>query len=241
MAEAKRTCTVYGLASSEDGKIRYVGQTVCGMVERVRLHHVYARKMDDSRVYRWIRRVIASGHKILSWPIESDAVWDVSEIRLIAFYRKHGADLTNSRSGGSGTPGVSEETRRKISASLKGRVQPPHVIASHVAALIGTHMSPESNAKRRAKMLGRKWADTSKYRQPGWVSPRKGVKYSLAERIAIGERQKGKTIPESTRALLRARSEEFFRFPTVVWRQKIIALEYHNRKTISAQWMGMIS
>jgi hypothetical protein len=49
------------------------------------------------------------------------------EVERIAFWRNDGADLVNHTDGGDGQKGrkQSEETRRKISASLKGRPKSP--------------------------------------------------------------------------------------------------------------------
>lgn len=144
MTTARKKIIVYGLASSQDGKIRYVGQTSKSVRERWRGH---TKEKHNTHKNRWVQSVLSSGHKIITFVLEQDAVWSETEIRLIAWYRKHGADLTNSTDGGDGVLNPSKEVRAKISAAIKGNVViTPEQRAKMVAGLRAREFSAEHKA-----------------------------------------------------------------------------------------------
>lgn len=110
-------CSVYGLFSTEDGVVRYIGQTIQSLQSRLTQHLAEAvRPPGTSRCHRWIRKVLGSGYKIGTLLIEEGCQWDEGERRWIAFYREsHPGRLTNLSDGGCGYSGPrSEETRQKM-------------------------------------------------------------------------------------------------------------------------------
>ncbi len=159
------TVTVYGLASSEDGKLRYIGQTT-GALDRRLIHHRYdAKKLSTIHKSNWIRSVIERGFEIVIFPIECNAPWGTAEQRLIALHRKNGVDLVNTTDGGEGVVGYvrDAEWRAARSALMKGRTSPRKGMKSTdatrakiSAAQLGKAISLEQRAKISKKLTGRK-------------------------------------------------------------------------------------
>lgn len=118
-----RICTVYGLASTEDRAIRYVGQTL-QKPERRRANHLkLARQGASGPRHSWIRKVLADGFDIVVVVLEASAVWDVSERRWIAEMRQAGADLVNVSDGGGQYFGYSLTPERKGALSVASKAK----------------------------------------------------------------------------------------------------------------------
>lgn len=130
MADAYPTPTVvYGLWSTRDRIIRYIGQTSSGLpAARLSKHRSAAAKGAGGAVGEWIRSEVAAGAEIrmkaLHW--HGDAA--ISEKEFIALYRRLGAPLLNKTEGAdlSAWPDVSErevsaETRAKLSKLRRGK------------------------------------------------------------------------------------------------------------------------
>lgn len=118
---------VYGLASSLDGQIRYVGQTTKAIGERLKEHLTWTRRdRDRSRRTAWIKSVMNAGHELLISPLQEDAELHIAEMKWIKHFSDAGHDLVNGSVGGDGGIGVpkSEEHKEKISAALKNRKSP---------------------------------------------------------------------------------------------------------------------
>jgi hypothetical protein len=125
MAEQSNV-TVYGLASSHDSVIRYIGQTTTSLAVRRERHLSWVRrKRDSSRRATWIRAVLRAGHHVIIVELEANATLHVSEQRWIADYRTR-TDLVNGTTGGDGCIGVPKTAAHcaAISAALKGRSSP---------------------------------------------------------------------------------------------------------------------
>lgn len=109
-------CSIYGLHSTEDGVIRYIGQTTQAIEVRRNLHLAEAaRPPGTSHCHRWIRKVLRSGYGIGVKLLEADVLWDVAEKRWIAEYRESNpGQLTNISAGGCGLarPWTEEEKQK---------------------------------------------------------------------------------------------------------------------------------
>lgn len=90
--------TVYGLCSSADGVVRYVGATTRPLTAR-RDGHIYASRQTDSVVAQWVRETIAQGRAVLIVPLIADASLD-AERAEIARRVAAGEPLLNVRDGG---------------------------------------------------------------------------------------------------------------------------------------------
>ena len=113
-------CTVYGLASTEAPTlIRYVGQTIRSTEKRLREHITHAQRTNYP-VNRWIRKVLAAGHRVVLVVLEQNGTPGDAEIEWIARLKADGARLVNATSGGPGVLSPSEETRARLSAAKIG-------------------------------------------------------------------------------------------------------------------------
>jgi hypothetical protein len=118
---------VYGLTSSEDGQIRYIGQTTKPLRRRLREHITSAQRGGMWPIAKWIRKVIRQGFEVQITPLVESAIWDESEIETITTYLAQGAKLLNATNGGKGFVGMvfTEDTRRKMSEAAKRRLSAP--------------------------------------------------------------------------------------------------------------------
>ena len=128
MNDADGICTVYGLYSHGECRIRYVGQTRGELNKRLRQHVTAANDCGDSPVHRWIRKVEKSGIAIQIAALEGKARFNLAEMTWIAFFRSVYPDLLNILHGGScGHLGLlfSDRTRQKMSKpkSLETRLK----------------------------------------------------------------------------------------------------------------------
>ena len=148
---------VYGLCSTENGKIRYVGQTMQSLTKRFDSHIHHPKSRKDTYVNRWIRSVRRNGFSVQAFVIENDAVWNDAELRWIAWYKKNGARLVNLTLGGEGRTGykMPEAQRAAISRAHKGRRKSPEHIEAIRQSRLGKSNSLESRAKQSASLKGR--------------------------------------------------------------------------------------
>lgn len=122
-----RPVTVYGLSSSIDGVVRYVGQTVQPLSVRLKDHINRARAGKKWALCHWIRKHESLGETIQISVIEENAVLHISEIHWIATYRAAGIRLVNATAGGEGIVGLlrTAEHQEKIAKAQRGRKRRP--------------------------------------------------------------------------------------------------------------------
>lgn len=172
-----RTWHVYTLLDPRSREVRYVGITQDTRT-RLRNHTNEAKRgKDQSYRSRWIRLLLKVGLKPLMVVVETGTGdWAKAEKHWIAHFRRIGCKLVNTVDGGRGTLGrkVSDESRAKVAATLKGhpvlpetraklsvilrgRKQPPGTLAKIRAAAsrrIGIERAPETRAKISAAKMG---------------------------------------------------------------------------------------
>lgn len=207
------SCTVYGLASTADGKIRYVGQTTKILRYRLSDHFTSARLGRVDHRSCWIRQQWKAGNKIFAFVIESHVPWNDAERRLIAWYRKHGAALTNLTSGGEGSADPSDENRERQRqrskarglpkkawdlnpANKKGFKRPEESKARNAEAQRRLWLDPSYRARAAARLTGRKWSEATRAKrratlaartEPYWLARPvvvKGVRFESAKAAA---------------------------------------------------------
>jgi group I intron endonuclease len=120
---------IYSLASSEDPSIvRYIGQTIKPLSQRLSMHLHKAYKETNHRAC-WIRSEIKKGNKILINFLEQvdETNWADKEKEYIKTYRELGFKLVNTTDGGESANGYkhTELTKHKISESLRKRIRKP--------------------------------------------------------------------------------------------------------------------
>lgn len=176
---------IYALLDPRDRQVRYVGMTT-EKAERRRRRHINVSKRRETHCARWVRGLIKAGFEpeiiILE---EVPSVDDLAqrEIFWIGLYRKHGANLTNLTDGGEGTRAPrSDETRRKISAALRGRKALPR--------------SAETCKKLSDALKGR--SNPAAVKRAADV--RRGMKLPQEWREKMAAAQKGRRHTDETRA-----------------------------------------
>lgn len=114
---------VYAASLIDDPVVRYVGQTTKTLARRASQHFAHARRGTDYPIYRWIRFHGEANIRFFALEECEDALLDSRESYWIEKYGTDGADGLNCDKGGRSRRGYSpsEETRKKISESLKGR------------------------------------------------------------------------------------------------------------------------
>lgn len=221
------TVTVYGLSSSEDGKIRYVGQTTEPLSKRLIHHHYDAKKLTRIHKSNWIRSVIERGFKVQIIPLQEEAPLHAAEIEWIAKLRAQGYDLVNTTNGGEGVFGyrktpeqlaawaakmrgrtsprkgvtLSEETRAKISAAQIGKEIPVETRMKISAALRGRPKSPEHAAKVAAARRGERRGPLSAEIRAKLSAANLGRKHTPESRARMSTAQTGRTFSAETKAL----------------------------------------
>lgn len=164
-------CTVYGLCSSKDGQVRYVGQTVKSVHRRLLKHLENARLGVKTHCYNWIREQYEQGHTVTATVLETGAEYGMAEKRWIRHYAEIGVALTNQTEGGDGTIGwkhndvsrarmlakrigqkvnLSSEERARRVAQAKAIAADPAAREKMAASLRGKKLSAEAIAKRTA-------------------------------------------------------------------------------------------
>lgn len=159
------TVTVYGLRASDDGRIRYVGQTRKSLAFRLKYHLVGAKRWGNRHVSKWINATLKRGAHIEIFTLEENAVENEAEIRLIKWNRENGARLVNGTDGGEGCRGFSPtaETRQRLRAANLGKRQSPETVQKRADAIRGM---------KRPKEVGEKIAAAHRGKKCPWVTER---------------------------------------------------------------------
>lgn len=155
--EAGKPVTVYGLSSSQDGVIRYIGQTTQSVAKRLDSHLHPTADGKKRRVWKWLQSVMRNDFLVILTVIEENAVWNESEIRVIAQYRQNGFDLVNLTDGGDGCMGRVWTEEQRIAAGLvhKGKTKSPEHREKIAASLRGKKLSDAHRKKVSESMKGK--------------------------------------------------------------------------------------
>lgn len=122
------------------------------------------------------------------------------EIELIAFYRSNKRDFGyNIESGGNYAGCVSEETKKKISNSCKGKTMPREAVERIAEKNRGKKRSPEVCAKLSQQRMGKKRGKRSYEHNENMRKALTGKKRTLEQRQRMSEAQKGKKMSEEAR------------------------------------------
>ncbi|MEP0873607.1 NUMOD3 domain-containing DNA-binding protein [Trichocoleus desertorum AS-A10] len=148
-----RPCTVYGLTSSKDGKIRYIGQTIRPLKVRLQKHILEAQSDGQTPKSRWIRKVLEQGYTINILPLKENATHHEDEIKLIAEYRASGYELLNLVDGGQGCLNPSPELRTKMSERWKKYHANPLNRKLHIQKLQQQWQDPDFRERVRTALL----------------------------------------------------------------------------------------
>lgn len=152
-----RRAIIYQLVDPTTYRIRYVGQTVKGLKERLRVH---CSTKGNRHVVCWIKSLRAQGlEPIIQEVVQvSEVEADTVEKILIAFYRSVGHPLTNHHEGGQKNRIVDKATCEKIAAAHRGKKRgphPPETLAKMSAAKRGKKLSKETRQKLSRANMGK--------------------------------------------------------------------------------------
>lgn len=141
---------VYGLSSSKDNVIRYIGQTKVLSHIRLKAHvrEAFGNLKKDTHKCRWIRNVIEEGYQVLITTLKEDAIYNEDEKLFIKIYKEIGIKLVNATEGGDHAFELTQEARKKMSERKKGKKASLETKAKLSAMRKGRKQSPEWIAKR---------------------------------------------------------------------------------------------
>ena len=164
---------VYRLVDPIDNRVRYIGQTVGKLSDRLK-KHVCDSKRIDTHVARWVKKLLSEGRRPFIEPIcvVPTDILDDCEIFYISLYRNSGCDLTNTALGGQSKKVFSVETRNKISQTLMGHKQSAETIEKRRRTLLKTWQSPELRELKRQQT--NHLVSIGVLNQKGKVSKKKG-------------------------------------------------------------------
>lgn len=181
-----KRASIYQLVDPETHRIRYVGQTIKSLKERLRVH---CSQKGSRHVICWIKSLRAKGlepiiQEIVRVPEEQA---DTVEKILIAFYRSVGHPLTNHHEGGQKSRIVDKATGEKIAASHRGKKRGPHSPAT---------LAKISEAKRGKKL--------SKETRQKLSLAHKGKTLPLEQRVRMSQSHMGVVRPSEVGAKISA-------------------------------------
>jgi hypothetical protein len=192
---------VYGLVSSADGVIRYIGQTVQPVNARLRQHVWEAKRRKGKegksrRVWNWIASVYRSGHKVIAIVLDDNAVLHETEMKLIREYREKGFDLINATKGGEGTIGFKHHMKRPWVAEMN-------------KTRAGIKTGPLSDEHKK------KVGDGNRGKKKPWMAERNrerartvgGHPHTEESKAKISKANKGKTVSQEARAKISAKAK----------------------------------
>lgn len=205
------TCSVYALFSSDDGLIRYIGQTKRDL--KVRLGaHLSAAKVGKTHRDAWIRSVLKRGASVLIVELRRDVEWCAAEVETIREYVKLGADLVNATSGGDGVRDPRPEVRAKIAAARKGRKLTPEQVARMSARRKAEGIAPE----HREKMISGvrlAYANRGPEIRAALSRSRKGVKFTQQRCANISASKVGHRHSEEAKSTMSASQKKRMQSP----------------------------
>jgi hypothetical protein len=193
---------VYALIDPSKDTIEYVGKTIRPMARRMAGHRVAAQK-SSNRLYAWWKSLGKCGLEpkmelIDDTSTSHEELGDLEKF-YIASFRAAGAVLKNTSAGGEGSPGfvftekdkaklkgrvVSEETRARISAGLKGRKPTAGCFKrGATSAYKGYTHNDKQLARDRERMLGN--------------TIRRGSTFSEKSKIKLSRSRGGRPIVDS--------------------------------------------
>lgn len=182
--------SIYALIDPDAEAIRYVGRTTTSLAKRLRGHIWAATGKHKQRPCAfWISTLLRGGRQpaIRLLQVGTDINGSgQAEIDWIAKLKSEGIHLLNATEGGDGVNGLDPETKRRLSATRRGRYIGPEWRAKMSASHLGKKMPPPS-AERRVQLvaaqLGRKHSPETIAKRAAARRGRKDSAETIAKRI----------------------------------------------------------
>lgn len=152
---------IYGLYSTSDNLIRYIGYSHSPYIRHK--SHLKESKLLKYRRHKWIQSELSKGFMINTEILRCVPLSQISnaEIETILLYKSFGADLVNGNNGGRGGISPTKEIREKLRISKLGNKYSCGTIRSkeHREAISkrmkGRIVNPKSIEKLKQSMLGK--------------------------------------------------------------------------------------
>lgn len=154
---------IYGLCNPKTNELKYIGFTAKSLAKRLSEHLTPTKLIKNNHKNNWIKYLLNNNLKpeIFILQETNEQEWQFDEQWNIAYFKSIGCKLTNGTAGGEGYINPSQESRNKLSQSLKIYLN-----------------KPEVKAKRRENNLGEK-------------NPNYGKKMTMDEKIKKSESMMG--------------------------------------------------
>jgi len=195
------TFYIYGLFSTKDEIIKYIGYT-SDLKERLKEHNKDINRVKVKTYKKnWIKKCISEGYNI-DYLILDTALTQSEACELEKFYiqnyLENNVQIVNGTLGGDGGI-MTEESRRKLSKSCKGRIMSLETRNKISESKKGTILSEETKRKmsESQKRIGNKIIFTDEVRKKlsdrmtGIPGLRKGKLHSEESKLKISESKKG--------------------------------------------------
>lgn len=196
---------IYGLHDPESGELRYIGQTIKSIPNRLSAHLSPSSLRRHSYLYRWLGGLVERGLKPTWSQIDvagDQADLDRLEIEHIAKARLDGVRLVNLSDGGGGRAGYvpSKEEREKIASKQRGVPRQPKTSEqkAHMSQVMkGRNTNtPEHIERLRQMKIGVPRSEETKARiseaKKGTPSHMKGKHHTEETKAKVSASRKGK-------------------------------------------------
>ncbi len=199
---------IYGLHDPTTGELRYIGQTVNAVTQRLAVHLSPSSLRRHSYLARWllglVKRDLSPTWSVLA-EAQDQAELDRLEVEHIAKARADGVRLVNLSDGGGRAGYVTpQETRDKIAATQRGVPKPKHTEewkARMSEVMSGRNTNTPEHLARLAEMKrGVPRSDETRARisesRKGQPSGMAGKHHTDEAKAKISEHRKGQTLGE---------------------------------------------
>ena len=148
---------IYTLADPDTGEVRYVGKTKNSLQHRLK-QHIYETFRYKSYKASWIKGLLLNEKMpIIELLDETNEDWQSLESYWIAQFKSWGFKLVNMTEGGDGNQNqvITQETKQKISQTLKGTKRPQEVIDKISKSHKGKRLKKSTKEKLKQANLGK--------------------------------------------------------------------------------------
>lgn len=159
---------IYALVDPRTKEWRYIGKSSSGLT-RAQAHRwpSILKRTAKTHCTCWVKSLMSQGLEyeiVVLEEFENAEKLNEAETEWIAEARRLGVPLTNHTDGGEGVSGykATEETKRKLSKSLKGRTHSIEARAKLSIAHMGKLISDETRAKLSAINKGKRQTEETK-------------------------------------------------------------------------------
>jgi len=155
---------IYTLADPDTKEVRYVGKTKKTLLHRLQ-QHIYESFRYKSYKASWIKSLLQEDKMpIIELLDETNEDWQSLEVYWIAQMKSWGFHLVNMTDGGDGNHNqvITQETKQKISQTLRGKKRPQEVRDKISESHKGRKLEESTKEKLRQANLGKLQSESTK-------------------------------------------------------------------------------